>query len=322
MLIIVSILLLIVGFVLLIKGADWLVDGASGLAKSFGISDLVIGLTIVSFGTSAPELIVSLLSAFLHSTDMAVGNVIGSNICNILLILGITSVIYPLAVKKGTVWKEIPLMLVATIAVAFLLNDVLIDNSSFSTLSRTDGLTLLLFFAIFLYYTYGISRVSGSNKEEENVKKLSTAKATLYISVGLTALAIGGNLIVDNATRIALTFGLSQALIGLTIVAVGTSLPELATSVIAALKKNADIAVGNVVGSNIFNILFVLAVTGSIYPIPFNKSMNLDVSVMLFSSLLLFIAMFVGKKRKLERWQGALFILLYISYTGILIWRG
>lgn len=322
MLIIFSVLLLIIGFILLIKGADWLVDGASGLAKSFGISDLVIGLTIVSFGTSAPELIVSLLSAFSHSTDLAVGNVIGSNICNILLILGITSVIYPLTVKKGTVWKEIPLMLVATLAVAFLLNDVLIDRSSFSTLSRTDGLTLLLFFAIFLYYTYGISRVSGSNKEEESVKKLSTAKATLFIFVGLTSLAIGGNLIVDNATRIALTFGLSQALIGLTIVAVGTSLPELATSVIAALKKNADIAVGNVVGSNIFNILFVLAVTSSIYPIPFNKSMNLDVSVMLFSSLLLFIAMFVGKKRKLERWQGALFILLYISYTGILIWRG
>lgn len=313
-------ILLIVGFGLLIKGAAWLVDGASSFAKRLGVRDIVIGLTIVAFGTSTPELIVNLFAALGHNTDIAVGNIVGSNIANILLILGVAAVIYPLRVKKATVWKEVPLSLLAAIAVFILLNDVLIDDGASSVLTRIDGLVLLLFFGIFLYYTYGISRVEGSSGSDTKIRSITLSLA--MIVGGLVALVAGGKLIVDGAVAIATNLGVTQSLIGLTIVAVGTSLPELATSAVAAYKRNADIAVGNIVGSNIFNIFFILAITSAVTPLPIAANLNIDIAVMVVTSLLLFFAMFLGKKHTLEHWQGLSFILLYILYTGYLIWRG
>lgn len=312
--------LLIVGFLLLIKGADYLVDGASSIAKKLGIRDIVIGLTVVSFGTSAPELVVNILSALNGSFDLAVGNIVGSNIANTFLILGVSAIIYPLAIKSGTVWKEIPLSVLASLALFFLINDALIDQSSASVISRSDGLTLLLFFAIFLYYSYGISKATG--EADDATKTYSGLISTLMIIGGIFGLVLGGRFIVDSAIQIAAGFGFSEGLIGLTIVALGTSLPELATSAVAAYKHKADIAVGNVVGSNIFNIFFVIAVTSIIAPLPMGPALNLDISIMTTSAFLLFFAMFVGKKHKLERWQGYSFLTLYISYLVFLFWRG
>lgn len=312
--------LFIVGFAVLIKGADWLVDGASSVAKKFGISAIVIGLTIVAFGTSAPELIVNIFASIQGNTDIAIGNILGSNIANILLILGVSAIIYPLAVKKNTTWKEIPLALLAVIAVALMANDALIDGFEFSAITKIDGLILLGFFVIFLYYTRGISK--GGETEEQKVKDQKLYISIFMIISGLVCLTVGGKWIVDGAVSIATSLGISQALIGLTIVAVGTSLPELATSAVAAYKKQADIAVGNIVGSNIFNIFWILGLSSVIKPLPFSPSLNLDIAMTVLATLLLFIAMFVGKKRILERWQGAGFIAIYFAYIIYLIIRG
>jgi cation:H+ antiporter len=317
-----EIVLLLVGFGALIKGADWLVEGASSIAKKLGIRDIVIGLTVVSFGTSAPELVVNMFSAWSGTTELAIGNVVGSNIINILLILGVAAAIYPLRVKRGTVWKEIPLALLAAVAVWLLINDGLIDGSGASVITRIDGLILLLFFAIFMYYTYGISKVSGSEDEESEIKAKPGWLAGGMVLGGMGGLVLGGKLIVDAAVTIASGWGVSQSLIGLTVVAIGTSLPELATSAIAALKKRADIAVGNVVGSNIFNLLFILALTGAIFPLPIMPNLNIDIGMMIAVSMILFMTMFVGKKHILERWQGVSFIGLYVVYTIYLVWRG
>jgi cation:H+ antiporter len=315
--------LLVVGFVLLIKGADWLVEGASSLAKRLGVRDLVIGLTIVAFGTSAPELIVNLFSALSGNTSLALGNIVGSNIVNILLILGISAIIYPLAVTHGTVWKEIPLSLLAALAVFILINDTIIDGASASLLTRIDGFVMLLFFIIFLYYTYGISRIEGQKmKKGELAPRHSLTVALAMIVGGLFGLVGGGYLIVENATALALALGVSQSLIGLTIVAVGTSLPELATSAVAAYRKNADIAVGNIVGSNIFNIFFILAITSIISPLADTPQLNIDLAVMILASALLFVALFIGRRHLLERWQGVGFLLLYAAYISYLVWRG
>lgn len=313
--------LLILGFVLVIKGADFLVDGASSLAKKLGVSALVIGLTIVSFGTSAPELIVNIFASLRGNTDIAIGNIVGSNIVNILLILGVAAVIFPLKVTKGTAWKEIPLSLAAVIAITSIANDKLIDGKSFSDLSRSEGVILLIFFIIFLYYTFGIAKVAGKN-ETNNVKERKTWLSVLMIIGGLVGLFFGGKWIVDGATVIARSLGVSESLIGLTIVAVGTSLPELATSAVAAYKKNVDIAVGNVVGSNILNIFFILGVSSLIKPLPLNPIMNFDLSVLIATTLLLFLALFIGKRHVIERWQGGVFIVTYIAYIVFLIIRG
>lgn len=315
-----QITILLIGFVILIKGADYLVDGSAALARRMGVRDIVIGLTIVAFGTSSPELVVNLFSALSGNTDLAVGNIVGSNIANILLILGVSAAIYPVAVKKGTVWKEIPLTLLAAVAVWILINDISIDHGTASAITRTDGLVLLLFFSIFLFYTFGISKVSGG--EADTTQKRSLPVSALMIGGGLAGLILGGKFIVDNAVAIASGLGLSQSLIGLTVVAVGTSLPELATSIVAAMKKKSDIAVGNIVGSNIFNIFFVLALTSTIRPLPIAPHLNIDMAVMVLASLLLFLAMFVGKKHKLERWQGWGFLTLFIIYTVYLVQRG
>lgn len=311
--------LFVVGFVLLIKGADWLVDGASSIARKLKISNIVIGLTIVAFGTSAPELIVNIMASIRGNSDIAIGNVVGSNIANILLILGISAIIFPLAVKKGTVFKEIPLSLLAVLALWLMANDILLDGASRNVLSMIDGFIFILFFIIFLYYTFGISKATG---QEEKVKELKVVTSVFMVLVGIIALTVGGNWIVEGAILIAKQLGISEALIGLTIVAIGTSLPELATSAMAAYKKNPDIAMGNVVGSNIFNIFWILGVSALIHPINFSAIMNFDIYFLVFTTALLFTVMFIGKKHILERWQGLLFILIYVAYIVYLIARG
>lgn len=315
-------ILFFIGFALLVKGADLLVDGASSLAKRLSISPLIIGLTIVAFGTSAPELIVNILASINGNTDIAIGNILGSNIANILLILGISAVIYPLQVKKGTVWKEIPFAFLAVIVLALMANDVYIDNGSFSALTRIDGFILISFFIIFLYYIFSISKSKSVDVIDATPQAYSMGRSFLMIGGGLIGLVVGGKWIVDGAVAFATSLGVSEALIGLTVVAVGTSLPELATSVVAAYKKDVDIAVGNVVGSNIFNIFWILGVSAIIRPLPFSPMLVSDVFVTVLATLLLFIFLFVGKRHILERWQGGCFIMLYVSYIVYLVFRG
>lgn len=318
-------ILFFIGFVFLIKGADLLVDGASSLAKRIGVSSLVIGLTIVAFGTSAPELVVNILASLKGNTEIAIGNILGSNIVNILLILGISAVIYPLAVKKGTVWKEIPLALLAVLVLALMANDVFVDGATSSVISRIDGFILIAFFIIFLYYTFGISRVTPATPvdiDEQKPETRSLAKAWLMVFVGIAGLVLGGKWIVDGAVVFATSMGVSEALIGLTIVAIGTSLPELATSAVAAYKKDVDIAVGNIVGSNIFNIFWILGVSAIINPLPFSQTLMSDMFVTILATLLLFVFLFIGKRHVIERWQGVLFILLYVAYLAYVIMRG
>ncbi len=312
-------ILFALGFIILIKGADALVDGASAIARKLRISSIVIGLTIVAFGTSAPEFIVNIFASINGNTEIAIGNILGSNIANILLILGISAIIFPLTSKKETVWKEIPFSLLAALVLGIMANDVIIDKGSFSGLTRIDGLILIAFFIIFLYYTYGIARNMPQEPPKNSEKIMGLFKAIVLIILGLVGLTIGGKWIVDGAVKIAEFLNISQSLIGLTIVAVGTSLPELATSAMAAYKKEADIAIGNIVGSNIFNIFWILGVSALIRPLPFLPSSQLDLAMTAFASLILFITMFIGKKHILERWQGIVLVLLYIVYIIFLI---
>lgn len=318
-----TIILFFLGFVLLIKGADWLVSGASSLADRLKISALVIGLTIVAFGTSAPELTVNLLAAFKGSTDIAIGNIIGSNIANILLILGIAAMIFPLAVRRGTVWREIPFALLAVLVVTAMASDRLLDGALSSAITRIDGLVLIGFFIIFLYYIFSTAKQSANEGEAvEEIKQFSVTRSLLMVGGGMAGLVVGGKWIVDGAIIFATQLGVSEALIGLTIVAIGTSLPELATSAVAAYKRNVDIAVGNVVGSNIFNIFWILGISATITPLPLSPQLGVDLLVVCVVTLLLFLALFVGKRHILERWQGTLFVVLYIAYTVFLVFRG
>ncbi len=310
-----------VGFVLLIKGADFLVDGASSIARRLNVSDLAIGLTVVAFGTSTPELFVNIIASAKGNTDIAIGNILGSNIANVFLILGVSSIIYPLSVTKGTVWKEIPLSLLAAFILGVMANDHLIDKSDFSSLTRIDGLILLCFFTIFLYYSYGIAKEIEGMEQHVQVEQKGMAKSFFFIGSGFAGLTLGGKWIVDGAIVMAKNLGMSESLIGLTIVAVGTSLPELATSAVAAYRRNVEIAVGNVVGSNIFNIFFVLGISSIIKPLPFQIKNNLDIGTVILSSLLLFLFMFTGKKRSLDRWEGAVFLLLYTAYIVFLVFK-
>ncbi len=313
-----NIILLVAGLVLLIFGAEWLVRGASALAKKFKVSDLVIGLTVVAFGTSTPELVVNGLASFQGSHDIVMGNILGSNISNLFLILGITGLIYPLIVQSSTIWYEIPLSLLAVVVLYFLANNFFI--AEYPVINRFNGLILLMLFLFFLYYMY--RQVKKENSEtDEHIKSLSTIKIWLLIIVGLAGLVVGGKLVVDNAVDIAVILGVSEKIIGFTIVAVGTSLPELATSVVAALRKNTNIAVGNIIGSNIFNILLIAPISALVNPIIYNQAFNTDMYFLSMGTLLLFVAMFTGRKRKLDRWEAALLLLAYILYTGWLIAR-
>ncbi|MBC7190558.1 calcium/sodium antiporter [Candidatus Aerophobetes bacterium] len=313
------------GFLFLLKGADFLVEGASSLARKLKMPELVIGLTIVAFGTSTPELIVNIFAQLKGTSSIAIGNILGSNIANILLILGISSIICPLVITKDTVWKEIPLTLLAAILLGILANDKLIDKENFSSLTKIDGIVLLLFFLIFIYYAFeAVKRGKRQNEKRElPAKGMGVIKTFLFIVLGIVGLNLGGKWVVEGAVKIAQVLGKSQSLVGLTIVALGTSLPELFTSVVAAFKKNTDIAVGNVVGSNIFNIFFILGVSAVIAPLPFETSNNLDIGVTILASLLLFICMLTGsKKHFLQRWEGVLFVIIYVSYVIFLIKRG
>lgn len=313
--------LFILGFVILIKGADLLVDGASSMAKRLHVPDLAIGLTVVAFGTSTPELFVNLMAGFQGNTDIAIGNVLGSNIANVLLILGISAVIYPLSVSRGTVWKEIPFSLLAAVVLGVTVNDAFIDQAEHSTLGRIDGIVFICFFIIFIYYSLSIATAVDGLDEHVPEPDHGWVRATAFMLLGLAGLALGGKWIVDGAIRFAVNLGLSESMVGLTIVAVGTSLPELATSVAAALKKNVEIAVGNVVGSNIFNIFFILGLGAVIEPLPFKGEENADIGVVIVASLLLFFFMFTGKKRSLDRWEGIVFIGLYGLYLSFLVLR-
>jgi len=312
-------ILFAIGFVFLIKGAGFLVDGAVSVARRLNLSDLVIGLTVVAFGTSTPELFVNLIASIKGNSDIAIGNVLGSNIANVFLILGISSIIYPLAVSKGAVWKEIPFSLLAAMALLFMANDQILEGAGGSVLTRIDGLIFLCFFTIFIYYTFSIvTRIEGM-EQHVPVKHNGWLRSLLRIIAGLVGLTIGGKWIVDGAIVIATKLGMSETLIGLTIVAVGTSLPELATSAVAAYKKNVEIAVGNVVGSNIFNIFFVLGISAIIKPLPFQTKNNIDIGAVVISSLMLFFFMLTGKKRSLDRWEGIVFLMLYFGYVTFLI---
>jgi cation:H+ antiporter len=264
---------------------------------------------------------VNLISSINGNTGIAVGNVIGSNIANILLILGVSSMIYPLSVSKGTVWKEIPFSLLATVVLTILANDALIDGAAFSAIGRGDGLVLLAFFAIFLYYSFSIAKAIEGMESEVPAETRSPAGATVRMVLGLGGLTLGGKWIVDGAMTVALSFGLSEAMVGLTIVAIGTSLPELATSAMAAYRRNVEIAVGNVVGSCIFNVLLVLGLSSAIRPLPFDPSSNPDILVLLGASFMLFVSMFTLKRRSVDRLEGAVFFACYVTYMGFLVIR-
>jgi cation:H+ antiporter len=313
-----NIVLLLAGFAALIFGADKLVDASSSLAAKLGVPNIVIGLTIVAFGTSAPELVVNLFAAINNNTEMVLGNVLGSNIFNVLGILGISAIIYPLTVKKNTTWLEIPLSLLAAVAVLIIANDAFLDGSVANYISRADGLVLLLFFAIFLVYNLTISQGTRDDEETE-AKDYTYPMAALYILLGLAGLVIGGRLIVTSAVSMAQAFGLSERIIALTIVSVGTSLPELATSVVAVRKRNVDIAIGNVVGSNIFNIFLILGISAIVRPLPVDENSFADIAVNLGASLLLFTFIFTGRGRQLACWEGIILLLLYIAYLVLLI---
>lgn len=317
-----TIFILLTGFVFLLKGADALVEGSSTLAKRLGVSDLVIGLTIVAFGTSAPELFVNLLASSKDASDLAIGNILGSNIANGLLIIGLAATILPLQVGKGTVWREIPFALLATLVLGVLVNDTLLGNGTGNFLSLSDGLILLAFFSIFLHYTFSIAKKRNETLEMQVELRHSTAKSVFYILAGLFGLVIGGQFIVESSIEIATWFGLSQSLIGLTVVAVGTSLPELAASATAAFKGKPEIAIGNVVGSNIFNIFWILGISSMISNIRFGDGLNFDLTIAVLSAILLFVLMFIGKKHTIERWQGGLMMLGYVAYLAVIVVRG
>lgn len=312
-------LYLIIGFVVLIKWADVLVSGASSLASKYGISPLVIGLTIVAFGTSAPELFVNVFSAFRGQTELALGNVIGSNIANTWLVLWAAALVYPLQAKSSTVYKEVPFSLIASLALLFLAFDSFFSGGWENIITRWESLVFLLFFVLFFSYTFSLAKTSDSETDESIIQR-SVGLSLLYIVLWLIGLALWADFLVNSAKNIAFSFGVPESIIGLTIVAFGTSAPELVTSVVASLKKQSDIAIGNIVGSNIFNILLVLWATGTVANLPVTESLIIDICVELFAIILLILFLFFfGKRGLLTRFEGWIFIALYLLYIWYLI---
>ncbi len=316
---VIPIILLLVGFIVLIKGADFLVNGSSSIAKKFNISNLAIGLTVVALGTSMPELIVSVISAINGKSDASFGNIIGSNNFNLLFILGVSGLICPLAVQRNTIKYEVPISLAAALLLLLLVNDQWFVDNGHQVLTRWKSLILLIGFGLFLLYVYRSMSRTTDVDEGLRIKIYSTWISIGLLLVGIAMLIGGGKLVVDNAIAIAQQVGLSERLIGLTILAAGTSLPELATSAVAAYRKNADIAIGNVVGSNIFNVLFILGATGMIHPIGYNIQLNFDVYVMIVSTIVLMIFMFTMRRRQLDRWEAFMLLCGYVVYTIFLI---
>ena len=325
-----NILLLIGGLILILLGANGLTDGAASVAKRFRIPPIVIGLTIVAFGTSAPELTVSVSSALKGSADIAIGNVVGSNIFNTLMIVGCTALFAPIVITRNTLRKEIPLCILSSIVLLICANDVFLDKAPENILNRVDGLLLLCFFVIFMGYTFAIASKPVTMEqqaehpvieEETEIKSLPWWQSILYIIGGLAALIYGGQLFVDGATGIARNLGVSESIIGLTLVAGGTSLPELATSIVAALKKNPEIAIGNVIGSNLFNIFFVLGCSASITPLHLSGITNFDLFTLVGSGILLWLFGLFFAKRTITRIEGGMMILCYVAYTVVLIYN-
>jgi len=295
-----------------------LVDNASSLAKRLNIPDIVIGLTIVGFGTSSPEIVVNIFGSVAKSSDLVLGNIIGSNLFNTLVILGVTAVICPIVVKKNTAWKEIPLSFLAAVVVITVANDAILDGNIPSVISHIDGILMLLFFIIFIVYNINLAQTelfAGS----AGIKDQAPWKSVLLIVAGLVLLVAGGRLIVFAAIKVASMIGMSERIIGLTVVSIGTSLPELVTSIVAAMKKNTDIAIGNAIGSNIYNIFLVLGISAVINPVALQVGSDMDMLFNIGAGLLLFIFVFTGKGRTINRIEGSLFLLIYAVYISLLI---
>ena len=314
----VSLIKLIIGFALLVKGADIFVDGASSVAKKMRIPAFVIGLTIVAFGTSAPELAVSITAAMKGSNDIAIGNVVGSNIFNTLVVLGASAAITPIVVDKGMIKKDYPLSIFAAVLLGVLAMDTVFFKAETMTLGRVDGIILLIAFAGFMYMTVKAGLENRTEEDEEN-EAMPIMKSLIFIVLGLVGIVIGGDVSVEGAKEIARFFGLSEAIIGLTIVALGTSLPELVTSVIAARKGESDIAVGNVIGSNIFNIFLILGVSATILPMTISSTYLYDMIMLIAVMVLTYLP--IAKTKKVSRGMGITMVLVYAAYTAYLIMR-
>lgn len=313
--------LLIVGFALLIKGADFFVEGSSKIARLLKVPPMLVGLTIVAFGTSSPEATVSIIAAMEGNSAVSLGNVIGSNIFNITLVVGITAILNPLKVESETIRKEIPFTLLASVALWVVISDIALQGAGANLITRSEGIILLLFFAIFLYYIFEVAR---NNRQNGNVDTGDTTGVTwgkniLFTIGGLAGIIFGGDLVVDNATDIALSIGMSETLVGLTIVAVGTSLPELITSITAALKKESEIALGNIVGSNIFNILLVIGASATISPLAVDGKIFFDLIFMILFTFVLLI--FSRSKYTISKKEGAILAVVYIAYLIYIIIR-
>ncbi|ERJ82014.1 sodium:proton exchanger [Porphyromonas gingivalis] len=313
---ILNILLLIIGLALVVGGANFLTDGAASIAKRFRLSDLVIGLTVLAFGTSAPELTVSLMAALKGSADIAIGNVIGSNIFNILAIVGITALIMPLTMSNSTIRIEIPLTILSSAVLFFMANDRLFDMAGENVITRTEGFVLLAFFLIFLFYTFNMSK---GEESPGQVRQFALPLSIIMVIGGLVALVFGGDLFVDNAAMLAGRMGVSESVVAITIVAGGTSLPELVTTLVAAIKKRPGMAIGNIVGSNLFNILLILGVSASISPIRIQGITVVDYGIFILATILLYIfGLFFGDKT-IKRFEGSILLSLFICYTVYLV---
>ncbi len=318
-----TLFLFIIGFFLLMFGANWLVDGASSLAKKYRLSNVVIGMTIVALGTSAPELLVNVVASFKDTADVAVGNILGSNISNIFLILGISALIIPLKVNDNTYWREVPFALLGALVVGIVANDHLLDGLMTPMIFRSDGIILLLFFLIFLVYVFGNSNASEKAVTfDDSVKEYPIWLSIIMVVSGTVALILGGHWAVEGAVEIAARLGINEAVISLTLVALGTSLPELATCIVAALKKNTDIIIGNVLGSNIFNVFFVLGTSAVIKPLPFNTQLNFDIIVGVLAIILLWLILMISGIKTFSRNAGIAFLVLYIAYIAFLFYAG
>lgn len=317
----IEIVLVIVGVALIVAGANFMTDGASAIAKRLHIPQIIIGLTIVAFGTSAPELVVSVIGSIDGSGGIAVGNVIGSNIFNVLCVLGACALVHPVPVKLNTLRFDLPIALVASILLMLVLSDMPLDGMP-SLVSRSEALTLLLFGLLFLLYTIVVGKQGDDDSEtEEEERNMHWLLAVVYLVGGLAGLVYGGQLFVGNATKIASSLGVSETLIGLTLVAWGTSFPELATSVVAAMKGNTDIAVGNVIGSNLFNIFFVLGISGTVRPLSNLQFTSLDIWMQLLAMVIaLGVALFWGK-REIKRAEGGVMLLVFILYNVWIIFN-
>lgn len=317
-----SVLWLIAGLVLILTGANILVDGSSAIARRLGMSDLVVGLTVVAFGTSTPELAISVISAIDGSPGLAVGNAVGSNIVNILLIIGATALVRPIAVSRSIMTDQMPLMALSAFILLLFGNSAFLDGTDGNIMSRTDGIISLVLFLLFMIYTVRTARNTPAPDDAaapEAKAPMAAWKAALMVVGGLAALVFGGDKFVDGASELASALGMSDAVIGLTIVAIGTSLPELATSIVAALKGRADMAVGNVIGSNIFNSTLVLGAASTITPLPFGSIGNVDLLTLTGASLLFWLMGRVWGRHVINRWEGAVLIAAYAGYAAWLI---